>query len=424
MATPKTLRIGITGASGYIGRALVGRSLPPAWSVVSLGRRPLSPLYSHRHADINQGVPANLIEGLDAVIHLAADTGNSESASKQELPFALALASLAQRCGIPLLFVSSQTASANAPSTYGRTKAAIEGAILPLGAIVIRPGLVYGGEERGLFGLLTSIPRRFRTRLWLLPSPQVQPIHVDDLARAMVAVLAEDVHRGQVFNVADRPIAFNEFIGILARYRVRRGFQLPAPVPVAIARLLLVVGGRIFGSRLNPARLDSLTRLTMMDSIDDLARLGIVPRDLRDGLSFSGKPHRRLLIEARALARALTTQHTMPLGLLRRYVRALSMQGQLCALELPPVLLRFPSLLASLDRVSQRQSANCGTLLGRMDLMCRLCESEPKLASLFICKDGRGSRARVVCGLVKATLEEVQARVLFPFARLLAGSGS
>src|SRR5690606_42020834 len=67
----------------------------------------------------------------------------------QETAFARDLARMAGERGIPMVFLSSQASSPQAPTGYGRTKAAIEAAILPLHAAVIRPGLVYGGEERG-----------------------------------------------------------------------------------------------------------------------------------------------------------------------------------------------------------------------------------------------------------------------------------
>src|SRR5690606_10483676 len=120
----------------------------------------------------------------------------------QETAFARDLARMAGERGIPMVFLSSQASSPQAPTGYGRTKAAIEAAILPLHAAVIRPGLVYGGEERGLFGLLCALLRRspLRPRLW--PSPPVQPVHVDDLCAAIITVLGERTFAGTVVSVA------------------------------------------------------------------------------------------------------------------------------------------------------------------------------------------------------------------------------
>src|SRR5690606_19755678 len=369
------MRLGITGASGYIGRALL-RATPPGWQVGSLGRGKVAPAFEQRHADLSQPVPAGLLDGLDAVVHLAADTGDGGVAARQEIGFARDLARTAGERGIPMVFLSSQAASPHAPTGYGRTKAAIESAILPLHAAVLRPGLVYGGEERGLFGMLCALLRRspLRPRLW--PSPPVQPIHVDDLCAAIITVLGEPAFAGTVVSVAGPPVAFDVFLAALARYRLRT-YRLPMPVPVAVLRPLLVLTERLFGPRLGPGRLDSLTQLPAIDTHADLQRLRIRPRDLQDGMSRSGSPRRRLLLEGRALARSLLGNRAVSAATLRRYVRALAMYDSSRALGLARLLLACPVLLAALDRPARRSAVARGELPWRMELMYRLCESDP-----------------------------------------------
>lgn len=385
-----------------------------------LTRRPGGDGQPHRHVDLREPPPDDLLAGLDAVVHLAADTGTGGVPADREIAFARALADQARKRRIPLLFVSSQAASPEAPSGYGKTKAAIEQAILPAGAIVLRPGLVYGGEERGLFGMLTGLLRRFPVAPRLAPSPVVQPIHVEDLAAAILGALQQVTAHGQVLEVAGEPVSFGYFLAMVARHRVRRGV-LFLPVPVPLLRLALAAGGRLFGPRAGVERLDSLTCLRIMDARGSMEHLGIVPRDLGDGLSPCGGPRRRLLQEGKALALSLISPATVPRSLLRRYVSALSRLGHPRALGLPPMLLRYPALLAALDRPGSRKQAVLPGLAARMEIAYRLCESEPALASLFIRRtDGR---LQALADIARASMGELRGWILAPLARVLLRTG-
>lgn len=408
--------VGITGATGYIGRELLA-SLPADWQAVSLGRRPVAS--AHRHADLARPMPDGLLDGLDAVIHLAADTGNGGISLTQELAFARDLALAARRRRIPLLFLSSQASSFNAPTNYGLTKAAIEAAIVPLGATVIRPGMVYGGEERGLFGVLCALIRLSPVRPLLLPAPQVQPIHVEDLCGGIIATIADPALHGATYAIASEPMSFNRFLASIAQDRVRRR-RLPLPTPVPLLRIALHFSGWVFGSRLGPGRLDSLLSLPTMETASDLKRLKLVPRMLRDGMSRSGSPRRRLLEEGRYLATSLLGRRAIPLPTLRRYLLVLKLYGHTVALDLPRLLRRHPWLLAALDRPAWRRAATKGSLAWRMDMMCRLCESDPRLSAHYIGGTNR-TRWDAIADGVRACAAELQVVALHPLARRLAG---
>lgn len=411
--------LGITGASGYIGGELQA-GLPSGWSVVALGRRAARPGQAWRRCDLRELPAPGLLDGLDAVVHLAADTGAGDIPAADEIAFATALARTAREHGIPLVFVSSQAASVDAPTPYGRTKAAIEQVVLPMGAVAIRPGLVYGGAERGLFGTLCALVRRLPFRPRLIPSPRVQPIHVRDLAAAIVAALATPGLAGRVLCIAGAPVTFDAVLASIARDRLRR-LRLPVPVPVALLRFALRAGQVFMGPRMGPARLDSLMLLPAMEGAGDLAALGVVPRGLRDGMTRSGRPLRRLLREARALAKALLGSAVVPPRILRRYVQALAAHSRRQALPLHGALLAVPALLASLDRAAARQAMRTGDLAWRMEAMCRLCEADPSLAPVFLGHAG-GGRLGVLRDVVRAGLAEAGARAMHPLARRLGGT--
>lgn len=413
-----SMRVGITGATGYIGQSLLGM-FPKGWRLVSMGRRPATGAGEHRPVDLDSTLGPEVLDGLDAVVHLAANTGAaSEEALSREVAFAEHLARAACSRGIPILVLSSQTSSPEAPSAYGRTKAEIERRVLPLGAIVIRPGLVYGGPCAGLFGSLCRFVREQPVIPWLLPSPDVQPVHVRDVAASIIAAIREP-HRGRVYRVAGPPLSFPRFLAAIARYRCRC-MRIPLPVPVALARGLLRWRERLGGDAAGAARLDSLMRLPPMQAGDDLRDLGITLRDVADGMSKSGTPRASLLREGRALARAIGMRCPSP-TLLKRYARALEANGEYSALMLSRALHAWPALLAALDGVAVRRQATKGSLAWRMQLASRLCESDPGLVDHFFARADRPVW-RVATDIAVASIRELQARLLYPLAAILGRS--
>lgn len=408
------MRIGVTGASGYIGSALAARALRAGDTVVSLGRHPLQSSIEHRSADLEAAVPEDLLDGLDAVIHLAANTGGQGATPVQELAFARGLAAQAATRGCRLVFVSSQAASPTAPSDYGRTKAAIEADVLASGGVAARPGMVYGSMPAGLFGVLDAAVRKLPILPALhTPTPRVQPIHVDDLADGLLRLAADARWQGVVV-LAGEPVSFTDFLAAIARARHGRKARF-LPVPVPALRALLQLGGRLAGPRLSPERLDSLVQLPALEAGKDLAQLGLQLRPLEAGLVSSSVRRRGLLREAGRLARALIGRTPTP-GLARRYARAASALGAAQPLPLPAWL--GPALLSALDRRVDRNRGVPGDLAWRMAMLLRLAETEPRLADRFLRGDARVRRGWLLATLVAAAWLELRARLLWPLARL------
>src|SRR6185295_8526879 len=111
------------------------------------------------------------------------------------------LAELAAAAGVKrFVFVSSQSARADAPAAYGRTKheAEVVLAEIPgLEVVVVRPGLVCGPGSRGLFARIGRLVEALPV-VPLLGGGRalVQPIHVDDLCAALLRALEVPLDRG------------------------------------------------------------------------------------------------------------------------------------------------------------------------------------------------------------------------------------
>ena len=412
-----SLRIGITGASGYIGQAVVAHARKAGYTVITIGRRALPDL-EHRHVDLAQSPAPDLLDDLDAVLHLAADTSGGTDLANAEIAFAMALARATAQRHIPLLVVSSQAAAVDAPSVYGRTKSAIERGVLPLGAVVLRPGLVYGGSARGLYGLLVGLVRQLPLIPDLYPRPWVQPVHVDDLACALLAALTTRHVSGRLWQVAGPRLPFSHFLSAIARHRLRVR-RMRVPVPAWLLRVALGFAGRMLGPRYSGARLDSLIRLPLMATDPDLAELGIRMRPLADGLSPRGRPDRRLLVEGRALMHAFLGASPRAFAA-RRYAHAMHALADGQALPLAPALLACPLLIAALDTRDFRMAASSGGLAWRYAVAIRLVEAQCTHAARFLPRSGRAGLLHAVADGARAAFDEVLARLLRPLARQFA----
>jgi len=374
------MKIVITGATGYIGSRLAQCALDRGAVVVSASRRPPARQeFSWIPWDITSDQPIQLPVGTTAVIHLAANTSSDESINETlEVDAAENLISAASAARAKFIFVSSQAARQGAPTEYGRIKWRIEGATQAARGWVIRPGQVYGGELRGLFGQMANLIRQLPAIPAFLPAPLIQPIHVDDLADAMLCLVErDDVPSGIISLGAPEPVSFSSFLSELARSRLRCS-RMVIPIPRLAVRMATAIIGPAPSERLGLTRLQSLFDLPTMASGEDLMQLGIRLRPLQSGMHSSGNDRRRrLLREGFALTSYVLKASPGP-AVLRRYVRALEALGNAAPLDLPPVVYTFPLTIALIGDIGRRAN-HCfqRDLAWRIDVATLLAEATP-----------------------------------------------
>lgn len=172
-------RIGVTGASGFIGRHLVRHLAARGDLVTAFQRSPAEPpvpgvtVRPFRMPDL---VPAADFAGLDAVVHGAlveygpaapdSDTINRDGTAR--------VIAAAREHGARVIFLSTMSAHAEATSHYGRHKFELEGRFDPARDTVLKLGLVLG--RGGLFGGMVELLRG--ARFVPLPDGGRQPIQV------------------------------------------------------------------------------------------------------------------------------------------------------------------------------------------------------------------------------------------------------
>jgi nucleoside-diphosphate-sugar epimerase len=267
------VRIAVTGASGFCGRAVTAEARRRGHAVITLGRSP----GNDRRWDAERPEPPDL-DPADAVVHLAAAVGDPGPGPAAAARYRLVnvdgtgrlLAAAGDR---PVVHVSS--ASVYRPGPYdrpltedhptdrqrnadGRTKAEAER--LARAAVVLRPRAVYG---RGDPHLRPRLRRAVHAgRVWL-PGPDV-PLSltaVGNLAAACLDALENRWPAGP-YNIADAEV-------------YRRDGAVEAVLGTPVAHLPVVVARAVPG--LSRYALDQLTDGMVLD-IGKARAAGWTPR--------------------------------------------------------------------------------------------------------------------------------------------------
>ena len=210
--------VAITGASGYLGGVIKRRCEADGWTTVDLVRTPRSD--ADRRFVIGAPLEPNLLDGVDALIHCAYDMTltSEEDIWKINVRGSKQLLDLATNVGCDRVIVlSSMSAYEGTTQLYGRSKLAIEEASRMVGAVSVRPGLVYGPNAGGMAGALSKAGA-----LPVIPVPASQSyqftVHEDDFADAIVALLEAKDPGVEPIGIANpTPVRFSKVIKGLVR---------------------------------------------------------------------------------------------------------------------------------------------------------------------------------------------------------------
>ncbi|PZF13824.1 NAD(P)-dependent oxidoreductase [Curtobacterium sp. MCPF17_011] len=257
------MRVLVTGASGFLGRAVATAVRDAGHEVRTFQRRPsrVEGVTDSLGTMTDAAAVRSAVVGVEAVVHLAAKVslaGDPADFERINVDGTRVLLAAAREAGATrFVFVSSPSvahtgtsiagddATPAVPETargdYARTKAAAErlalGADAPGFAVVaVRPHLVWGPGDEQLVGRIVDRARSGRLPVLDSGAALIDTCYVDNAATAMVAALhrAEDVH-GQAYVVTNgepRPVG-----ELLAGICTASGVSAPRRhVPAALAR--------------------------------------------------------------------------------------------------------------------------------------------------------------------------------------------
>jgi len=280
--TPRA--VAITGAAGFIGRHLCDAFDRKGWEVRALVRRPESRRAGFEgmrvaECELPDRIDEEGLAGAAAVIHCAYVTRHRDLAEARrvnDLGTRRLLAASRAASVRKFVFISSQSAHEGALSYYGRSKRALESLLGP-DDLIIRPGLVLGGGEAGLFARMSETMRGARVvPLFGGGRQPLQTVHVDDLCDAITTAVERDL--GGVLTIAEpEPIEMGAFLRALAARLGRRPLFVPFPITPALALLRLIEAVRL-PFPVSSENLLGLRQMQRSETAPDLRKVGVIPR--------------------------------------------------------------------------------------------------------------------------------------------------
>jgi len=202
------VKLALTGATGFVGAAVLDEALDAGYSVCALTRRAQS---ERTGVDWVTGTLEDmdalgrLVDGADALIHVAGLT-NSPDPTDFELANVAGTENViaaAKSAGLKR-FVCVSSLSAREPqlSAYGASKARAETLVEAsrLDWTIVRPPAVYGPRDTDMFELFRAAKFGF---VPLPPGGATSIVHVSDLARLLVALAGPSAPSRMVFEPDD-----------------------------------------------------------------------------------------------------------------------------------------------------------------------------------------------------------------------------
>lgn len=275
----------VTGATGFTGRYVVRRLKDAGHRVTAFvregsRREPLEGLVEG-FAVGNLDDPESLgraLEGRDALVNVAS------------LGFghARGIVEAVDRAGIGRAIYFSTTSLLTilpAASKVVRQQAEddVQGSTVPW--TIFRPTMIYGDPgDRNLIKLIRWIDRWKVVPVFGPGTYLLQPVHADDLARAVVAALDAPAARNQTYNLSGgTALTYNELVGLVGELLGRKPPLVH--LPVSLSLVAVDVARRLpIGVRFSREQVLRLNEHKAFEHDDAARDFGYQPIALRDGL--------------------------------------------------------------------------------------------------------------------------------------------
>ncbi len=239
--------IAITGAGGFVGRAVLAEALAAGLEVRVIARDPATvrAMSGQKSVEVFHGnvihapALAGAFAGVQAVIHLVGIINEWKENTFQRAHVDATVNVLAETkaAGVKrYLHMSALGTRADAVSRYHRTKWQAEEAVRKSGLAwtIFRPSLIYGPGDKSI-----SVLSRMVRRAPVVPvlgdgRSLIQPVAVENVARSFIRALRDDRTVQQTYDLVG-PAAFswNELYDQLLAHHGLRKPKLHLPLPLA-----------------------------------------------------------------------------------------------------------------------------------------------------------------------------------------------
>ena len=237
----------VFGGAGFIGRQVVQRLAREDWVVRVVTRDPLGARGMHTMGQVGQiaGLAADVtdeagvaraVEGAGVVVNCVGILHGKFEAVQGEGP--ARIGRLAKAAGVErVVHISAIGADAASESAYARSKAAGETGLLAAfpEATILRPSIVFG-EDDAFFNRFAQIGSILPFMPVICGETRFQPVHVGDVADAVMAALADPATMGKTYELGGpRAWSFRELLAFIVKETGRR--RPLVNIPLGIARI-------------------------------------------------------------------------------------------------------------------------------------------------------------------------------------------
>lgn len=273
----------VFGGTGFLGREIVTGLARAGLDVRVAVRRPdLAPATAVAADVRDEASVKRAVEGVSAVVNavgLYVERGD-ETFEAVHAQGAGTVAGHAAQAGVArVIHVSGIGADPRSGSSYVRSRAKGEALVREAfpGATILRPSVLFGPGD-AMFGALAAIARRAPViPLFGRGETRLQPVHVGDVAAAVVNSLDDPSAEGATYELGGPDIVtYRSLVDLVLKHLGKRRVLLPVPFPV------WEVQASLLGVLPNPPLTRDQVTLMKDDNVVGpdaltLADLGIVP---------------------------------------------------------------------------------------------------------------------------------------------------
>jgi NADH dehydrogenase len=286
----------ITGAGGFIGQDLVSRMVAGGFHLRAMLRPRTRSSFAPRerlqivYADVRDGhALAEAVQGCSAVVHLAAAKADERNSDDINVGGARHLVHACQHAEcLRLINISTQSAKIARKGTYARTKLAadeiIEGSNLAV--TTLRPSVVYGISNGGVFGTILQFVRKAPVVVVLGDGRWMSaPVFIGDVSAAVIACLQTPATIGQTYDIGGPDlVSFDDLIDHIGAAVGRSPPKVH--VPLGIALQIARVVARIPKAPITVSNVLGSNQDTQIDIAPARRDFGFAPISLDAGLKF------------------------------------------------------------------------------------------------------------------------------------------
>jgi uncharacterized protein YbjT (DUF2867 family) len=289
-------RVLVTGATGFVGHAVIQALRAHGYVVRCLVRRGSEPnlrgVGAIERVEGDVLAPLTLEEGMagcDAVVHLVGimreRRGTNTTFDRVHVQGTANVVAAAASAGVRrYIHMSALGAREGARSRYHQTKWAAEEAVraCPLPWTIFRPSVIYGRGD-GFVSRLEWCVRRLRV-VPLVGGGRLQPVPVEQVAQGVARALAVPAAVKHAYDVGGPDTVTLAELADLIGTALGRRRVLKLHAPSGVARAALRVLHALFSLPLTPEQLLILEEDTVCDPAPFFSAFGLHPLPLATGL--------------------------------------------------------------------------------------------------------------------------------------------